>query len=514
MLRRAHLPRFVMSACLRIVYFPTQGVTSKVMTANNVESNSTAPDPSGHSDPVLQFPGPRAKALVNLAQKLWLNPLTDTPVPPEEWATAPLPKALCQQKVGLILPADARAISLAIDATPDSILIDLNAESRANEKRIFQALKTAVDFCSAVPQMWLLPRNADGGINSSLHDVAIYVAEVVERARTQDASECIPVIGIELNTVKTPEDAARWATVLTELERALELPPQQIRVILRIDTHQAIKDPNVIMFPLRERLVAIRLTVAAVMSDIVRQGTFAEGAFLPARQDALTLEFPLADAMSKHFTVVAHRHGVLALSGLLPALPVHDDPDAQALILKETSDLARERVRNGYDGLALAHTALMPALDDVFVTMMPTANQLERPLDWSISATDLELSSAGPISDSGFHNTVGVAILGIEAGLKGQTRIALYNQIEDTLSIALCWQLLWHWLHTPSASLDDGRPIDESLFRRVLDEELEIIDLERNSQLDGESCAKQAAALLQQLCLGDDIKVSPEFPLS
>lgn len=486
------------------------------MTVTNAENNSTAPVPSGHPDTIVSFPGPRAKAVVSVARNIWHAPRTNQlPKIEEEWAATVQPEALRCQKIGLILPADERALSRAAEANPNAIIVDLNAECESRQKRVMQALQTAAQHALTSPQVWLLPRSADfSGIDSSLHDVAVFVATVAEGLGQRSDLAGAAHIGIELNAVRSLEDALRWEATLCELERALELSSNQIRVILRIDTFGAMRDPAAVMFPLRERLLAIRLTAAAVMSDMVVSMAPTEGHYLPARQDALTLDFALSDAMSKHFTVVAHRHGVLALSGLLPALPVHDDEDAQAVILGETRKLASERVRNGYDGLALAHTALIPALEAVFAEMMPTDNQLERPLDWSISAEDLELKTAGPISDAGFHNNVGVAILGIEAALKGQRRIALYNQIEDKLSIALCWQQLWQWLHTPGATIEDGRPIDESLFNRVLDEELEIIRLERNSQQSEEGCIEQAAAILKQLCLGETISVAPEFHLS
>lgn len=473
------------------------------MTVTNAEDNSTAHAPARQPG----FPGPRAKALASLALKCWTDAEPPADTPPADWAIDPIPPALANRKVDLVVAPDLRALAGAATAKVLGIVIDLDSLRHADATSFHGAFFEALEWaCGEVtPLVWLrLRAPRQGDFNGPLEDIAYYLAHASERLQARQRH-----IGIELTGLRHAQDAERWAAVLAELEQALSIAQDSVQVTLRLDTHAAVTDMDAVLYPLRKRVTATRMSLAPILSDMIMRKGSTAGSWQPARQDALTLSYPLADALAKHFTVCAHRRGVLALSGMLPTLPVHDDEATQAAIMKRTADLARQRLRSGYDGIAFAHSALVEAVSAVFADMMPTDNQLERPLDWSIQQADMEAVGQGPVSEAGLRNNVGVAIQGIEAALQGRARFALYNQIEDHNSTALCWQQLWQWVQTPDAELDDGTPIDADMVRSIIAEELEIIRLERETRPANNDQAAQAAELLLKICLAPELPVFP-----
>ncbi len=479
------------------------GNDSDEMTVTNAEDNSTAQAPSGHSS----FPGPRAKALAALAHKWWSEPNTPVPSAPEEWAIGPIPAPLANRKVDLVIAPNLRALQSAAKAPVQGIVVDLDALRYADKETYQQAFESVCSWAlTEITPIVLLRLRApvQGDFRAAIEDAVSFLANAAQALVDAQRPLCI-----ELSGVRDTLDAQRWEHVLSELERALSLPLASTRVTLRLDTYKAVRHIDDVIYPLRDRVTAMRMSLAPILSDMILNGPKADDCWQPARQDALTLQYPLADALAKHFTVAAHRRGVLALSGMLPALPIHDDETAHSAILERTAELTRQRLRNGYDGVAFAHSALVDAVDDVFNDMMPTSNQLERPLDWAIQAADLQTVGQGPVSETGLRNNIGVAIQGIEAALQGRTRFALYNQIEDAGSTALCWQQLWQWIHTTGAVLDDGRPIEAELVRGIIAEELEIIRLERESRPTENDQAAEAAELLLKICLAQDLPVFP-----
>jgi len=473
------------------------------MTVNNAEDNSTAHAPVRHSS----FPGPRAKALASLALKFWKDAQPTPVTPPADWAISPIAPGLANRKVDLVVAPDPRAMAGAASAKVQGIVVDLGALRHADASEYQQAFAEVIEWvCGDVaPLVWLRLRTpTQGRFDDALEDAAFFLAHAAEQLQQQQR-----IIGIELSGLRNSEDAQRWECALAELERAVSVPPGTIQLTLRLDNHSAVTNMDAVVYPLRHRVTATRMSLAPILSDMIMRQGCGHNAWQPARQDALTLNYPLADALAKHFTVSAHRRGVLALSGMLSTLPVHDDEATQTAIMQRTAELARQRLRSGYDGVAFAHSALVDAVDTVFADMMPTDNQLERPLDWSIQPADMESVGQGPVSEAGLRNNVGVAIQGIEAVLQGRARFALYNQIEDYNSTALCWQQLWQWVQTPEAALDDGTPVEPDLVRSVIAEELEIIRLERETRPLADDQVTHSAELLLKICVAPDLPVFP-----
>jgi malate synthase len=69
---------------------------------------------------------------------------------------------------------------------------------------------------------------------------------------------------------------------------------------------------------------------------------------------------------------------------------------------------------------------------------------------------------------------VNVGLLYLEAWLRGSGCVPLYDLMEDAATAEISRAQVWQWIRH-RASLDDGRPVDVFLVKRILQEELRSI---------------------------------------
>jgi malate synthase len=67
-----------------------------------------------------------------------------------------------------------------------------------------------------------------------------------------------------------------------------------------------------------------------------------------------------------------------------------------------------------------------------------------------------------------------VGVQYLEAWLRGSGCVPLYNLMEDAATAEISRTQVWQWIRH-GATLEDGRPMTASLFRRILDEEMHRI---------------------------------------
>jgi malate synthase len=73
--------------------------------------------------------------------------------------------------------------------------------------------------------------------------------------------------------------------------------------------------------------------------------------------------------------------------------------------------------------------------------------------------------------------------------------------MEDAATAEICRSQIWQWINSPKGMLDDGRNIDITLFRQVLDEELEKVSGPDGKGVD-RALYERAAKIIDQLATG------------
>jgi len=78
----------------------------------------------------------------------------------------------------------------------------------------------------------------------------------------------------------------------------------------------------------------------------------------------------------------------------------------------------------------------------------------------------------GTITEAGMRMNINVGIQYIEAWLRGNGAVALYNLMEDAATAEISRAQVWQWTHHPSAALSDGRRITLDLYKQFMAEEV------------------------------------------
>src|SRR5579859_6653111 len=167
-----------------------------------------------------------------------------------------------------------------------------------------------------------------------------------------------------------------------------------------------------------------------------------------------------------------HKRGIHAMGGMAAQIPIKNDPEANAAALEKVRlDKLRE-VKAGHDGTWVAHPALVPVAKQVFDEYMPQPNQIDRKREEvRVTAADLLAIPSGTITEEGVRLNIDVGIQYLEAWLRGNGAVPIYNLMEDAATAEISRAQVWQWAKH-GAKLDDGRPVTPALVEQTIAEEL------------------------------------------
>jgi malate synthase len=204
------------------------------------------------------------------------------------------------------------------------------------------------------------------------------------------------------------------------------------------------------------------------------------------------------------------------MGGMAAQIPIKDDAEANRVALgKVKADKLRE-VQDGHDGTWVAHPGLVALAKEIFDAHMPRPNQIHRKReDVQIGEADLLQVPMGTRTDAGLRHNLRVGVQYLEAWLRGQGCVPLYNLMEDAATAEISRTQVWQWIHQ-RATLDDGAPLTVERFRKSLDQEMDLI---AHTLGDGRFYAgrfREAIALFDRLCTAEryfDFLTLPAYDL-
>jgi len=189
-----------------------------------------------------------------------------------------------------------------------------------------------------------------------------------------------------------------------------------------------------------------------------------------------------------------HRRGVHAMGGMAAQIPIKNDPAANEQALEKVRQDKLREVRAGHDGTWVAHPGLVPVAKEIFDTHMAGPNQLQRRPGTQVTAADLLAVPDGDITEAGLRWNIDVGIQYLEAWMRGNGCVPIYNLMEDAATAEICRAQVWQWVKH-GAKLNDGRAVTAELVKRA------IADV-AGAQLS------QAARMFEQMMTSADF---PEF---
>jgi malate synthase A len=196
-----------------------------------------------------------------------------------------------------------------------------------------------------------------------------------------------------------------------------------------------------------------------------------------------------------------HRRGVHAMGGMAAQIPIKDDAAKNELALaKVRADKLRE-VRSGHDGTWVAHPGLVTVAREVFDAHMAGKNQLSvLRQDVHVTAEDLLRPHDGTRTEEGLRHNVRVGIQYLEAWLRGQGCVPIYNLMEDAATAEISRAQVWQWVFH-QAALDDGSVVSPERFQSIVAQEMDRMRGEVGEARFGSGKFGQARELFERLSL-------------
>ena len=119
-----------------------------------------------------------------------------------------------------------------------------------------------------------------------------------------------------------------------------------------------------------------------------------------------------------------------------------------------------------------------------------------------VAAADLLTVPTGDITEAGLRWNIDVGIQYLEAWMRGNGCVPIYNLMEDAATAEICRAQVWQWVKH-GAKLDDGRPVTADLVKRTIADVTESL----RGSIGGEALARAAGMYEQMMTSGD----FPEF---
>ena len=410
------------------------------------------------------------------------------------WSIGPIPPDLQDRRVEITGPVERKMIINALNSGAKAFMADFedsNSPTWANniqgQINLRDAVRRTITFTSpegknyrpidtpAVlmvrPRGWHLVEKhlrIDGQpISGSLFDFGLYMFHNARALRMHGTGPYF-----YLPKLQSHLEARLWNDVFVAAQEALGLPRGTIKATVLIEHVLAAFETEEILYELRDHSVGLNCGRWDYIFSFIKTFRNHPDFVLPDRAQ-VTMAVPFMQSYCLQVIKACHKRGAHAMGGMAAWIPNKEDAVVnEAAISKVRADKERE-VGVGHDGTWVAHPGLVPVALGVFDEKMPQPNQIDRKRDdVKISAADMLAVPKGEITESGLRTNISVGVQYLEAWLRGNGCVPLYNLMEDAATAEICRTQVWQWIKHPTGILSDGQKINIELFRRVLREEL------------------------------------------
>ncbi|MEJ1157682.1 malate synthase A [Prosthecomicrobium sp. N25] len=445
-----------------------------------------------------------------------------------DWRVAPAPADLLDRRVEITGPVDRKMIVNALNSGANVFMADFEdatapfwANLLDGQVNLKDRWASAIDFVDPAngktyalksdpavlivrPRGWHLPEAhvlVDGApMAGALVDFGLYVFHC---AKASLAGGSGPYF--YLPKLESHREAGLWNDVFASAETELGLPAASIRCTVLIETLPAAFEMDEILFALKDRITGLNCGRWDYIFSFIKTLRAHRDMVLPDRAKVVMGKAFLGN-YAELLVRTCHRRGAFAMGGMAAQIPIKNDPTRNAAALAKVEADKEREAREGHDGTWVAHPDLVPVAKAVFDRVMPAANQLgflppERP----IGQAELLAVHEGTRTEAGLRENIRVGVQYVEAWLRGRGAVPIYNLMEDAATAEISRTQIWQWLHF-GATLDDGRQVDEALFRRCLAEEMERVRGEVGAEAYDKGRFPDAIAIFEALILADELE--------
>ncbi|MBB6115257.1 malate synthase [Rahnella inusitata] len=308
-----------------------------------------------------------------------------------------------------------------------------------------------------------------------------------------------------LPKMQSYQEADWWSKVFSFAEDYAGLSRGTIKATVLIETLPAVFQMDEILYHLRDHIVGLNCGRWDYIFSYIKTLKNHGDRVLPDRQ-SVTMTQPFLNAYSRLLIKTCHRRGAFAMGGMAAFIPSKDARRNEWVLNKVRTDKELE-AKNGHDGTWIAHPGLADTVLEVFDKVLGNrSNQLEvlREEDAGITAEQLLESCSGERTEEGMRANIRVAVQYIEAWISGNGCVPIYGLMEDAATAEISRTSIWQWIHH-GKTLSDGQLVTKPMFRRMLNEEMLVIQQELGEQRFSAGRFTQAAALMEKITTQDEL---------
>jgi malate synthase len=440
-----------------------------------------------------------------------------------DWVAAPIPADLQDRRVEITGPVDRKMIINALNSGASVFMADFedsnsptwrnNLDGQFNlrdavngvigyvspeGKRYELGERTAVLMVR--PRGWHLDEKhflVDGQpISGGLFDFGLFFFHNAKALMAKGSGPYFYLPKLESHL-----EARLWNDVFHFAQRELGIPRGTIRATVLIETILAAFEMDEIIYELREHSAGLNCGRWDYIFSFIKKFRNRPDFVLPNRAQ-VTMERHFLSSYVTLLIETCHRRGVHAMGGMAAQIPIKNDPAANEQALEKVRQDKLREVRAGHDGTWVAHPGLVPVAKEIFDTHMAAPNQLQRRPQTQVTAADLLAVPTGDITEAGLRWNIDVGIQYLEAWMRGNGCVPIYNLMEDAATAEICRAQVWQWVRH-GAKLNDGRTVTADLVKRTIADVAESL----RGSIGGEQLARAARTYEQMMTSGD----FPEF---
>jgi malate synthase len=273
-------------------------------------------------------------------------------------------------------------------------------------------------------------------------------------------------------------EARLWNDVLNLAQDELQLPRGTIKVTVLIETILAAFEMEEILYELRDHITGLNAGRWDYMFSIIKKFRNQRDFTFPDRA-LVTMTVPFMRAYTELLVKTCHTRGAHAIGGMAAYIPSRKDAKVNKIAIDKVCEDKLRETGDGFDGTWVAHPDLVPVATGVFDDKLGDKPHQKERLREDVKVTAEQLRDfrvpGGQITEAGLRTNINVGIQYLEAWLRGNGAVSIYNLMEDAATAEISRAQVWQWVHHPTASLNDGRKVDTELVRKWIPEELEKI---------------------------------------
>jgi malate synthase len=444
-----------------------------------------------------------------------------------DWKIASIPEDLLDRRVEITGPTTRKMIINALNSGASVFMADFEDALSPTWANIVEGQLNLMDYwlgqigfteeetgrhydVGAKPAILIVrPRgwhlledhiSADGAkIAGAFVDFGLYVFHNAKRILSRGTGPYFYLPKIESHL-----EARLWNEVFVFAQEQLQIPKGTIKATVLIETLPAVFEMHEILHEMRDHITGLNCGRWDYIFSYIKTLRAKPAYVLPDRSQVV-MSKAFLKAYAELLIQTCHKRGAFAMGGMSAFIPNRRDPEATEKALAAVRDDKLREVQYGHDGTWVAHPDLVPTALEVFNQYMPKKNQLDKLReDVKVGQKELLQPHEGTRTEEGLRVNIRVAVQYIEAWLRGNGAVPLYNLMEDAATAEISRTQDWQWLHY-GATLDDGRPVTAGLIETCLDDEMAKLkaalgDAYKNGRFD------EAVALFKRLVLAGKLE--------